>query len=453
MKKAVLCFAAAALLCGAPAASAQTVWYNTEGGRYYHADPHCDAIDEKYWDEMAETTTAYTDRLGLRGPCSRCFDDAPSVPASQMAAKGEGKTLVHLQFGGSEPDEASDMALTPQGQIVLAGHTSSTDGTLSDRTKSGWSGWLTLVDTKGNTLWNFCSRHASMDRMRAPVAHDDGTITVMLESRGNEYHQMELIRLNMQGEVLSRKPLVRLEKGDGELAPETPAAFAGGYVFATYNEKKKIDYQPVPGSREEIYQPKYHFFDFEGNLLGTTQAYWHNAVAAVGDRHVIEAIDRTYWLCALDEKGNRTKLVSLYDGLRAGKEYRAVVSLADGGAAAALYEHGGYDMKSTLQRWDAQGNLLSAIALEDFCVNHMLACGDQLVVCGETSKSREMMLVFDAAGQLTCREEIASSYYQGRSLIALDEHTVVCARSVGGEKQDGKRYNWDAQLSIVDIAR
>lgn len=453
MKKAVLWIAVMALLCGAPA-SAQTVWYNTVGGRYYHADPHCSAIDEKYWDEMAETTTAYTERLGLRGPCSRCFDEAPAVPAAQLSAAGKGKRIVDLRFGGSQPDEVSCLALTPQGHIVMAGYASSADGTLSDRTKSGWSGWAALADTKGNTLWNFCSRHASRDRMRAPVVHEDGTITVLLESRGNEYDQTELIRLSMQGEVLSRKALVHIEKEQGMLAPEMPGAFAGGYVIATCNESRKIDYQPIDGnSRAAIYQPKYHWFDFEGNRLGTTQTLWHASLAAIGDRHVIEAIDQTYWLCALDEKGNRTKLVSLYDGLRAGKEYRAVVSLADGGAAAALYEHGGYDMKSTLQRWDAQGNLLSAIALEDFCVNHMLACGDQLVVCGETSKSREMMLVFDAAGQLTCREEIASSYYQGRSLIALDEHTVVCARSVGGEKQDGKLYNWDAQLSIVDIAR
>ena len=367
MKKAVLWFAAAALLCGAPAASAQTVWYNTEGGRYYHADPHCDAIDEKYWDEMAETTTAYTERLGLRGPCSRCFDEVPSIPAAQLSAAGKGKRIVDLRFGGSQPDEVSCLALTPQGHIVMAGYASSADGTLSDRTKSGWSGWAALADTKGNTLWNFCSRHASRDRMRAPVVHEDGTITVLLESRGNEYDQTELIRLSMQGEVLSRKALVHIEKEQGMLAPEMPGAFAGGYVIATCDESRKIDYQPIDGnSRAAIYQPKYHWFDFEGNRLGTTQTLWHASLAAIGDRHVIEAIDQTYWLCALDEKGNRTKLVSLYDGLRAEKEYRAVVSLADGGAAAALYEHGGYDMKSTLQRWDAQGNLLSAIALEDF---------------------------------------------------------------------------------------
>ena len=52
MKKTILLMIAMMFLCSS-AASAQTVYYNTEGGRYYHADPHCDVIDEKYWNSMA----------------------------------------------------------------------------------------------------------------------------------------------------------------------------------------------------------------------------------------------------------------------------------------------------------------------------------------------------------------------------------------------------------------
>ena len=88
MKKTILLIAATVFLCSS-AASAQTVYYNTEGGRYYHADPRCDVIDEKYWDEMAETTTAYTERLGLRGPCSRCFDDESAVSVSAVSVEDE----------------------------------------------------------------------------------------------------------------------------------------------------------------------------------------------------------------------------------------------------------------------------------------------------------------------------------------------------------------------------
>ena len=451
MKKAILGLAAIVLLCGA-SASAQTVYYNTEGGRYYHADPHCDTIDKRYWNEMAETTTAYTQRLGLRGPCSRCCAEEPIAQALSLPIKAAGKGAAELRLGGSGVDEISCMAVTPQGHIVMTGYTTSSDGTLSDRTKSSWSGWTALVDRQGNTLWNFCSRYASRDRMRAPVVHADGTITVLLESRGNEYHQTELIRLDMQGSVISRKPLLHIEAGKGGLAPEMPGVFAGGYVIASYDERKKIDYEPVSGSsRGPIYQPEYHWFDFEGNLLGTTQALWQEAIAAVSERHAVEAIDQTYWLCAIDEKGRRTKLTSLYEGMRAGMEYRDLISLEDGGAIGVLYEHGGSEMRSTLRRWDAQGNPVSEIALEAFCVNNLQVIGDKMVVCGETAQSEELLLAITGAGQVVCRESIGSGYTTGRFLIALDEDTVACGQPVSGEGQRGDMYNWDVRISIVDI--
>lgn len=52
MKRTIILMVAMAFLCGS-VASAQTIYYNTAGGRYYHADPHCDVIDEKYWDEIS----------------------------------------------------------------------------------------------------------------------------------------------------------------------------------------------------------------------------------------------------------------------------------------------------------------------------------------------------------------------------------------------------------------
>ena len=451
MKKAVLWLATMVLLCGA-SANAQTVYYNTAGGRYYHADLHCSTIDEKYWDDMAETTTAYTEQLGLRGPCSRCCHEEPTAQRDSSSEKNEKKGTADLRFGGSGADEISCMAVTPQGHIVMTGYTTSSDGTLSDRTKSGWSGWTAMVDTQGNTLWNFCSRYASQDRMRAPVVHADGTITVLLEYRGNEYHQTELIRLDMQGSVILRKPLLRLEKGEGELAPEMPGVFAGGYVIASYDEKKKINYEPISSySRKGHYQPAYHWFDFDGNLLGTTQTLWNGALAAVSDKHTIEAIDQTYWLCTIDEKGNRTKLASLYEGKLNNKEYKDLVSLDDGGAVAVLYEQNDRSKRSTLCRWDAQGNLVNEITLESFCANSLEVLGDKMVVCGRTGQYEDELLAVTGTGQVVYREGIARSYVEGRFLIALDENTVACGQPVSGEDQSGDMYNWDVQVSMVDI--
>lgn len=70
IKKMAFCAAVLCLMGGA--ACAQTVYYNTDGGRYYHADPHCDTIDERYWDAMAEIQMKDAMQSGLRGACSRC---------------------------------------------------------------------------------------------------------------------------------------------------------------------------------------------------------------------------------------------------------------------------------------------------------------------------------------------------------------------------------------------
>lgn len=137
--------------------------------------------------------------------------------------------------------------------------------------------------------------------MKAPVVHADGTITVLLETKGGVYDQVELIRLDATGNVLSRKPLAQLTQEGSAYAPEEPGVFSGGYVIATIDSTKKIDFEPVyRHSKGVVYQPVYHFFDFDGNLLFETQAIWQNGIAQTSRAHVIEAIDQMYWLCALD---------------------------------------------------------------------------------------------------------------------------------------------------------
>ena len=71
MKRIVVLMAVLVFLCGS-VAGAQTLYYNTEGGRYYHADPHCNSIGEKYWNSMAEIAQEQAQQIGLKGPCERC---------------------------------------------------------------------------------------------------------------------------------------------------------------------------------------------------------------------------------------------------------------------------------------------------------------------------------------------------------------------------------------------
>ena len=145
----------------------------------------------------------------------------------------------------------------PDGGMLLAGMTMSSDGTLSDRTKAGRTGWLACVDAQGNTLWNFCSRQGSRDYMRAPVVHEDGTITVLLVGNGSEKNLIELIRLSAKGEVIRRKTIVACSNDEAQCLIEKPGVFAGGYVLAGAD---------LDGGLRRI---TYRWFDFDGNPIKT----------------------------------------------------------------------------------------------------------------------------------------------------------------------------------------
>ena len=85
---------------------AQTVYYNTEGGRYYHADRHCDSISEKYWNALAEITREQARQIGLKGPCERCFE-RESASIADDAGDAEGSILAApVMLAYSQDDQA-----------------------------------------------------------------------------------------------------------------------------------------------------------------------------------------------------------------------------------------------------------------------------------------------------------------------------------------------------------
>lgn len=72
MKKSLGTMAFLLLLCPTWAL-ARTVYFNPDGGRYFHADPHCASISETYWADMRETTEEEAMQRGLSGPCPECM--------------------------------------------------------------------------------------------------------------------------------------------------------------------------------------------------------------------------------------------------------------------------------------------------------------------------------------------------------------------------------------------
>ena len=66
MKESLGTMALLFLLCPAWAL-AQTVYFNPDGSRYFHADSHCASISETYWAGMRETTEEEAMQRGRAG--------------------------------------------------------------------------------------------------------------------------------------------------------------------------------------------------------------------------------------------------------------------------------------------------------------------------------------------------------------------------------------------------
>lgn len=104
MKKIVVLIATVAFLCGS-VSSAQTLYYNTEGGRYYHADPHCDSISEKYWNSMVEIAQEQAQQMGLKGPCERCVEKEAASIADEAGGPGSSIFNAPVTLECSQEDQ------------------------------------------------------------------------------------------------------------------------------------------------------------------------------------------------------------------------------------------------------------------------------------------------------------------------------------------------------------
>ena len=248
-------------------------------------------------------------------------------------------------FGGSGTDSVQAIAASADGRIVLTGYTNSTDGTLATRTKTGHSGWALCVDAQGNVLWSFCSRLGTADRMDRPVFHEDGCVTVVLCADKGEGDEYELIRLDRNGEVVSRKTMLT---GEGIWSVHSPNVTDGGYILCRY---EKDGFTPQ----------RFSLFDFDGDLvreLNGWEAGGEYMVLKCAGRHVLRSIVGGALLTAFDAQGYESILAEPRDVMPNPDGYAIylkLISLPDGGAVGA----GRMDAASTesgrLTKWDAQG--------------------------------------------------------------------------------------------------
>lgn len=421
---------------------------NPDGGRYMHADRRCDAMSEKYWAILQETTPQEAQQRGMRR-CERCMKE--DVQPSELLASGavhladqathSGENAVYT-LGGSEADVIHDVAAMPDGGALLAGFTMSHDGTLGDRTKTGRTGWLCRVDAKGNTLWNFCSRRGSNDYMRAPVVHEDGSITALLAVEGSERNQVELIRLTAQGEVMSRKIILEMPNAEGSCLIEEPGVFAGGYVLAG-------------ADNERFLRITYRWYDFKGQLIKTVEKQWDGAVMAVSSGHIIEVHDGAYWLCSLDEKGSDTRLCRLLES--DGRDYHgrmtftSLASLPDGGALACMRQGKEESRIGRLIRFGADGSVVWQLDLGKFSPDDVRVTEDGFAMTGEAHTGQYRIYWGDQAGTLKKYDDISKVFDYNTScpMAILSDGRAAVAGAVWGAPGKKEWVNYDVELNVV----
>ena len=323
-------------------------------------------------------------------------------------------------YGGSRRDWINGMAVAPDGRIAVTGYTESSDGTLSDRTKTWRAGWVMMLDRDMNVLWNFCSRSGDADHIRFPVFHEDGTMSAVHYTEGK---QVKIIRLNAGGEQIASKTVLT------ECA-EDENIYAVGVLDMGYLMEHLREY----GSRAT-----HQLYDWDGNLLS---AYEGMTIAdAVGGKHLLRRVKEGIELCVLDAQGTLTPL-SL--AARAGRDgvmrlYEDVVTLEDGGAAACgrIWEKPITGVEGLLSRWDAQGNLVFEMIVPMGELKAMARTGDGFAAAcvaydEPTSAHHWRLLEFDEAGIMRARHELCEDKLLTQCALAqAADGTLLCAQSVG----------------------
>lgn len=136
-----------------------------------------------------------------------------------------GAQAQNRAYGGRGEDKLLEIAEAGSG-LFAVGMTTSDDGDLSARTRTGDAGWALRLDENGERIWSYASAHTGLARMIAPAVLEDGRCSLVLTDETAQ--RAEWILLDDAGKALSRVPLL-IGQAEGETvlqylmaAKETP---------------------------------------------------------------------------------------------------------------------------------------------------------------------------------------------------------------------------------------
>lgn len=362
-----------------------------------------------------------------------------------LAAAGAWAQGVYT-YGGSDADWLTDIVAAPDGRLVMTGFTSSSDGTLASRTKTGQSGWVLCTDGQGNVLWSFCTRQGAHDSIKSPVMHEDGSVTVILDYESDAQSGYELVRLSASGEVMSRR---NMSEGFGAVFIRDD-----GYAIAQLKSDSPIPQWNAETGRWEGSSPII-LFDWEGNR-GAELTDWTGSVTQAAGRYAIHKRDGASWLCRRDDQGQEQTLSKIEGsewqyGELVPVLYTDMIELEDGGAAACgwILIKDTEERKGLISRWDAQGRLVAEMIMETGVLDHIVRTADGFAAssCAEMGAVEQTwaILFFDEQCVLRRRVELGKSMTTGNgcALAVLPDGAVAAVQPVGS------LTDANAQLTIV----
>ena len=274
-----------------------------------------------------------------------------ALPVFLLCLSVHGALCETYTYGGSARDWMNGVVVAADGRIAVTGYTLSSDGTLSDRTRTWRAGWVMMLSDDMQVLWNYCSRSGDFDHMHCPVFHEDGTLSVVHETEGR---QMKIVRLGTNGKEHSSQTV--LSQPDKSTVFGVEGATRWGYLLSK-----------ISGYGQ---QRSYRLYNWDGGVLAAYTDW--DGLHAVGGTHILCSRDKRLSLYAVDGSGGLKKLSDVCAASADGtysRSYSGLISLPDGGAAAcgAVWEgwnQGPVNRKGLISRWDAQGNLLFEMIIE-----------------------------------------------------------------------------------------
>lgn len=345
-------------------------------------------------------------------------------------------------FGGSKNEILNGVAVSEDDRILMTGYTASSDGTLAGRTKEGHSGWALCVDRNGNVLFSFCSRRGSQDEMEDPVFHEDGTATVLLNAYRNPQKQMELIRLDRDGNVLNRKILMEITSENVNLTGWT---FGGGYGI----------------TRADVTtgKPQYTFYDWDGNTLLAMQGERDGALAAIGGQHAVVFHETGFWLSRIDGQGNETRLAYLYDapyGYLPPQTYGELLSLEDGSCVAVgravIEQEKGQSKVGACTRWTPEGQKAFELYVPDWSLERIVKTANGYAILATEiqpdyadEKVKSRLFLLDEEQRMEESVELPDCCsYRAWDIGALRDGTLIVVQNIINHGET------DAMMIVVD---